>query len=122
MTEEELQISWKLFIKKLEERNNPAAVTNFKNATLNICDNNSIEITAKGDLQRTFIENERADLIEHLQNHFKNRFLVYRVIVIEDKSEETMDVPLTRKQQYQRIIEEYPIVKQLKERLRLELE
>ena len=32
------------------------------------------------------------------------------------------DAPLTRKQQYQKIIEEYPLVKELKERLKLELD
>jgi len=30
--------------------------------------------------------------------------------------------PLTRKEQYFKIIEEYPLVKELKEKLRLELE
>ena len=123
LTEAELQITWQLFIKRLEERKNPAAVTNFKNALLNIIDNNSIEIIAKGEMHRAFIENERADLIEHLQNHFNNRFLIYRVIVKEDENEvASLDAPLTRKQQYQKLIEEYPLVKELKERLKLELE
>ena len=107
----------------MEERNNLAAVTNFKNCFLNILDNSSIEIIAKGELQKTFVENERADLIEHFQNYFANRFLVYRIIVIEDKNQDAIeDVPLTRKQQYQKIVDEYPLVRELKERLRLELE
>jgi DNA polymerase-3 subunit gamma/tau len=123
LTVEELQIAWQLFINRLEERNNPAAVTNFKNTLLNIPDNNLVEIIVKGELQKTFIENERADLIEHLQQFFKNRFLVYRVTVVEDKNEDaTEDIPLTRKQQYQRIIEEYPLVEELRKRLRLELD
>ena len=32
------------------------------------------------------------------------------------------NAPLTRKQQYLKIIEEYPLVKELKERLKLELD
>ncbi|MGF2411265.1 DNA polymerase III subunit gamma/tau [Ferruginibacter sp.] len=123
LTEEDLKIVWGLFIEKLVERKNPAAVTNFKNAGLSIVDNNTIEITAKGEIHRAFIENERADLILHLQNYFNNRFLVYRVIVIEDTTEvEETDAPLSRKQQYLKIIEEYPLVKELKERLKLELD
>ena len=123
LTEAELQITWQLFIKRLEERKNSAAVTNFKNALLNIIDNNSIEIIAKGEMHKAFIENERANLIEHLQNHFNNRLLIYRVTVKEEENEvASLDAPLTRKQQYQKLIEDYPLVKELKERLKLELE
>jgi DNA polymerase-3 subunit gamma/tau len=123
LTSEDLEKAWGIFIDKLVERKNPAAVTNFKNAALAIVDTNTIEITAKGDIHRAFIENERADLILHLQNYFNNRFLVYRIVVIEDNTEvvET-DAPLSRKQQYLKLIEEYPLVKELKDRLKLELE
>jgi DNA polymerase III subunit gamma/tau len=123
LTEAAIKEAWELFINKLVERKNPAAVTNFKNAALSVVDNNTIEITAKGEIHRAFIENERSDLIEHLQQYFKNRVLVYRVVVIEDETEMvTTDKPLTRKQQYQKIIEAYPLVKELKERLKLELD
>ena len=123
ITEESLKTAWQLFIDKLVARKNPAAVTNFKNASLSVIDNNTIEIITKGEIHKAFIENERADLILHLQNYFCNRVLVYRIVVIEDATEivET-DAPLTRKQQYQKIIEEYPLVKELKERLKLELD
>ena len=118
-----MKTAWQLFIDKLVARKNPAAVTNFKNASLSVIDNNTIEIITKGEIHKAFIENERADLILHLQNYFCNRVLVYRIVVIEDATEivET-DAPLTRKQQYQKIIEEYPLVKELKERLKLELD
>jgi DNA polymerase-3 subunit gamma/tau len=123
LTHEDLKAAWELFIGKLVERKNPAAVTNFKNAELSIIDANTVEIITRGEIHRAFVENERADLILHLQNYFNNRFLVYRVIVIEDITEVAdTDAPLTRKQQYLKIIEEYPLVKELKERLKLELD
>ena len=123
ITAETLKTAWQLFIDKLVARKNPAAVTNFKNAALSIIDNNTIEIITKGEIHKAFIENERADLILHLQNYFCNRVLVYRIVVLEDATEAVVtDAPLTRKQQYQKIIEEYPLVKELKERLKLELD
>jgi DNA polymerase-3 subunit gamma/tau len=123
LTDEDLKKAWDLFIDKLIERKNPAAVTNFKNAALTIVDTNTIEITTRGDIHRAFIENERADLILHLQNYFNNRFLVYRIVVIEDTTQEVeKDVTLSRKQQYLKLIEEYPLVQELKERLKLELD
>jgi len=91
---------------------------------LKIIDNNTIQIIANGEIHKAFIENERADLSLHLQNYFKNRALVYQVIVVEKEEKDGVpkEEPLTRKQQYLKIIEEYPLVKELKDRLKLELE
>lgn len=123
ITEEELYVCWGQFIEKLRNKSNFSAVTNFKAAELKVIDNNTIEIITQGEIHKAFIEVERADLVTHLQNHFNNRVLTYQVMVIE-KEDTTVatDVPLTRKQQYLKIIEEYPLVKELKERLKLELD
>jgi DNA polymerase-3 subunit gamma/tau len=123
ITEDELYVCWGQFIEKLRGKSNFSAVTNFKAAELKVIDNNTIEIITQGEIHKAFIEVERADLVTHLQQHFNNRLLTYQVLVIEkeDTAVET-DLPLTRKQQYLKIIEEYPLVKELKERLKLELD
>ena len=123
ITEDELYVCWGQFIEKLRVKSNFSAVTNFKAAELKVIDNNTIEIITQGEIHKAFIEVERANLITHLQNHFNNRVLTYQVMVIEkEDTTVTTDVPLTRKQQYLKIIEEYPLVKELKERLKLELD
>ena len=123
ITEEELYVCWGKFIEKLREKSNFSAVTNFKAAELKVIDNNTIEIITQGEIHKAFIEVERASLVAHLQKHFNNRLLTYQVMVIEkEESSIVTDVPLTRKQQYLKIIEEYPLVKELKERLKLELD
>jgi DNA polymerase-3 subunit gamma/tau len=123
ITEEELYICWGQFIEKLRAKNNHSAVTNFKAAELRLIDNNTIEIITQGEIHKAFIEVERANLILHLQQYFNNRVLTYQVLVIESENAEVAtDTPLTRKQQYLKIIEEYPLVKELKERLKLELD
>lgn len=66
---------------------------NFKNASLSVIDNNTIEIITKGEIHKAFIENEWADLILHLQNYFCNRLLVYRIVVIEDTTEVVEPMP-----------------------------
>ena len=123
LIEEELYICWGLFVEKLRSKNNHSAVTNFKAAELKIIDNNTIEIVTQGEIHRAFIEEQRAGLITHLQQHFNNRLLIYRILVIE-KADAAMptDAPLSKKRQYLKIIEEYPLVKELKERLKLELD
>ena len=123
ITEEELHKVWGQFIEMLRARSNHSAVTNFKHAELKVIDNSSIEIITESEIQKAFIETERAGLIEHLQTYFNNRTLVYQVTVIEkEQSSQPEEVTLSRKQQYLKIIEEYPLVKELKERLKLELE
>jgi len=123
LTEEELQICWDKFIEKLTAKKNHSAVTNFKDAVLKIIDNNSIEIITESNIQQKFIEQERAELVNDLQDFFCNRQLTYNVIIIEKAGTgEMTEKPLSSREQYLKIIEEYPLVKELKDRLRLELD
>jgi DNA polymerase-3 subunit gamma/tau len=123
LNEEELYVAWGLYIEKLRKNNNHSGVTNFKSAKLNIIDSNCIEIITDNNIQQKFIETERAALIEHLQAHFNNRFLTYKVIISENKNNNSVEEKhLTTKEQYLKIIEEYPLVKQLKDRLGLQLD
>ena len=86
LSEEELYVAWGLYIEELRKNNNHSGVSNFKSAKLNIIDDNCIEIITENNIQQKFIEAERAALIDHLQAHFNNRFLTYRVIIVEKKT------------------------------------
>jgi DNA polymerase III subunit gamma/tau len=123
LTDEELRVAWDKFIEKLNEKKNHSAVTNFKMATLKIIDNNSIEIITGNNIQQKFIEQERAALVDYLQDYFCNRQLTYTVTIIEkEDTGQSAEKPLSTREQYLKIIEEYPLVKELKDRLRLELD
>jgi DNA polymerase-3 subunit gamma/tau len=123
LSEEEAYVAWGLYIEKLRTAAKHSVVTVFQDATLKITNANAIEIITHGDIKKTFIENERAELILHFQQYFNNRSLIYNITVIEEENtKEVGDAPLSRKQQYLKIIEEYPLVKELRDRLKLELE
>ncbi len=122
LNEEELYIAWGQYIEKLQKKNNPSAVSNFKSAILKIAVPNCIEIGTESKIHQSFIENERAALIEHLQTHFSNRKLSYKVIVEESADKKSEEEHLTTKQQYLKMIEQYPLVKELKDKLKLELD
>ena len=118
-----MKLCWNMFIEKLTAKKNHSAVTNFKMAELKIVDNNSIEIITENNIQQKFIEQERAELVHDLQQYFCNRQLTYNVIIIEKEGTgEPAEKPLSSREQYLKIIEEYPLVKELKDRLRLELD
>jgi DNA polymerase-3 subunit gamma/tau len=123
LSDEELYIAWGAFIEKLGVRKNHSAVTNFKMATLRIIDTNSIEIITESNIQQKFIEQERAALVDHLQQHFCNRQLAYSVVIVENENNnQPTEKTLNAREQYLKIIEEYPLVKELKDKLRLELD
>ena len=122
LSEEEIYITWGQYIEKLKKKNNPSAVSNFKTAILKVADPNCIEIITESKIHQSFIENERAALIEHLQNHFNNRKLSYKVVVVETGEKKPVEEHLSSKQQYLKMIEQYPLVKELKDKLRMELD
>jgi DNA polymerase-3 subunit gamma/tau len=123
LEEEELYIAWGKYMEELTQNKNHSTVSIFKQAKLNIIDENCIEIITENSLQQKFIESERGALITHLQAHFNNRFLTYQVIVIKNKNKAQIKPEhLSTKEQYLKIIEKYPLVKQMKDRLGLQLD
>ncbi|HRN57960.1 MAG TPA: DNA polymerase III subunit gamma/tau, partial [Agriterribacter sp.] len=123
LTMENLQEAWNGYIDKLAQQKNHSAVTNFRLAQLRVADNNSFEIVVESNIQQKFIEQERGTLIEHLQFFYNNRSLCYTIYVEEAAATGTpQERPLSSRGQYLKMIEQYPMVKALKERLKLELD
>ncbi len=123
LTEETLQIAWNGFIEILVEKKNHSAVTNFKMSILKVLDENSFEIITQSNMHQKFIESERPELIHYMQQFFNNRLLKYQLTMIENEvSTDSNDKPLNSKQQYQYLADEYPLIKELKDRLKLELD
>jgi DNA polymerase-3 subunit gamma/tau len=122
LNEEELYIAWGLFIETLEKNNNHSAIIHFKSAILRITDSDCIEIITNSPLQHKFIDAERAQLIDHLRTHFKNRSLKYTLQLEANETAQVAEEDLSTKSQYLKLIEEFPLVKQLKDRLGLQLD
>jgi DNA polymerase-3 subunit gamma/tau len=123
LNEEELYIAWGKYIDKLMTTNKKPIVSNFKSAKLKIAEENCIEIITQSAFQQKFIEAERGELITHFQSHFNNRSLIYRLEVDETETENVVkEETLSTKEQYLRIIEQYPLVKELKDKLRMQLD
>ena len=119
---EELQKAWAEYIIKLKEAKNPAAQP-FQLAVLRIKDENSFEAVTANNIEQKFIEQDRNKLFAFLQERLQNRLLQFNV-TIEEKAEDrpVIEIPLNSKEQFQKIVEQYPLVKELKDRLRLELD
>ena len=123
LTDDRLKDAWLKYTEKLAEAKKHPSVTQFKAAVLRIEDDNNFVIITEGNLQQRFIETERAGLITFLQGYFKNKHLKYTMEIVQ-KEQEAMDEvkQLTVKQQYQLLTEKYPLIKELRDRLKLELD
>ncbi len=123
ITTETLQAAWAEYIEVLKAKKNHSSVTIFKMAELVVIDDNSFRINTGNTMQQKFIETERPGLIEHLMNKFNNRTLTYQIHVMALVEEEQPgERPLNTKEKYQQMIEQYPNIKLLKDRIRLELD
>jgi DNA polymerase III subunit gamma/tau len=123
LTLENLKIAWVKYTERIEEEKKHPTVTQFRAAELRIDDDNNFTIITEGKVQQKFIENERSGLIIFIQKYFSNKLLKYNMEIVEQEPLEIDHTKtLTSKQQYQLLIEKYPLIKELRDRLRLELD
>ena len=119
---EALHQAWIAYTRQLKDGKNPAAPC-FESAILRIEGENSFGIITSNNLEQKFIEQEKRNLSDFLQKTFSNRSLSFTVIVQEnDDTEEPAEKQLNKREQFLRIAEQYPLVKELKDRLKLELD
>ncbi|OQP47219.1 DNA polymerase III, subunit gamma and tau [Niastella yeongjuensis] len=119
LTLEQLQQHWANFSQKLKDNKNPAAQS-FDMAQLMITSGNSFEIVSNNNLEQKFIEGERRQLSDYIQQCFNNRTLMFTIVVTENPVEFIpTEKPLSTKEQYIKIIEQYPMVNELRSKLKL---
>lgn len=122
LSPEKLQAAWNEYIEILRNNKSHSSVTIFGMAVLNVVDDNSFEITVENDMQYKFVEAERAGLVDHFTQKFRNKGLTYQLLINKNAIPETEPVPtLNSRQKFQLIADQYPNVKLLKEKLRLDI-
>lgn len=120
--QEELQLAWNEYAIKLKQEKNPAG-QNFEMAELRLQDDNSFIALVKNNIQLRFIEQQGLKVSQFLREKLQNHLLQFYIVMQEniDASSQTQ-APLTAREQFQKMAEQYPLVKDLKDRLRLELD
>lgn len=114
--------SWLGYAQWLKENKNPAAQP-FEAASLRILDANSFEVVTGNNIEQRFIEQERNALFQFLQEKLQNRNLQFTVIVEEQVGNKpSTDGLLTVREQYLELVKRYPLLQELKDKLRLELD
>ena len=119
---EALQQAWQQYTLQLRQNKNSAAQS-FDRAILKITDSNNFDVLTNNNLEQKFIEQEKRNLSDHLQQLFNNKNLSFTISINENiQVENQVEKTLSKKEQYLQIVEQYPLVRELKERLKLELD
>lgn len=122
LEETSLKASWKKFIERLKEQKRPAWQS-YELAELVIKDDSSFEVIVTNKINEKFIDLERKDACAFLQQELSNRVLQFTITLVEaPKDDVIVEAPLTAKDQFIKLVQEYPIVMELKERLKLDLD
>ena len=117
-----LQAAWDEYVLQLKEAKNPAAQS-FELAVLRIRDARSFEAVTANNIEKQFIDQDRNALFSFLQVKLGNRQLQINVIIEEKAGDRpVIEATLSSKEQFQKMAEDYPVVRELKDRLRLELD
>ena len=107
---------------QLKKEKNPAG-QNFEMAELRVQDANSFIALVSNNIQLRFIEQQGLKVSQFLREKLCNNQLQFYIVMQENTgSNSSADAPLTSREQFQKMVEQYPLVKELKDRLRLELD
>lgn len=123
LTLSRLQNVWNEYACKLETQSNKhSTVQTFKSARLQIEADNFFTITVNAITQQKFIEQEKTMLCDFIQQSFNNRSINFKILVEAGEQEEIpLHLTLNSRQKFERIAEKYPLVRELKNRLNLDI-
>ena len=120
---EKLQLCWNKYTIQLEQQQKHSSAATFKIAKLQIEDDIKFIATVSAITAQKFIEQEKMMLTDFIQQQFKNRSITFSVLIEEgDKEEVPQHMTLNSRQRFERIAEQYPLVKELKDKLKLEID
>jgi len=113
---------WNQFTSDLKKNKNSAAQS-FESAELRILDEQRFEILTNNNLEQRFVEQEKRKLSDLLQGKFRNKNISFSVIIREQSADHIyLEKTLNKREQFQQIAEMYPLIKELKDKLKLELD
>lgn len=122
LTEPLLQEKWQFFIAGIRESQQSPVAAGLEMAIVSIAGDREVKITCGNELQKHFIEEEKTAIAGFLKKEFRDPTLLLTIIVEERPEAKDAPKTLTAREQYARLIEKYPLVKELKDKLNMELD
>lgn len=123
MTLGALHVYWEQFIDTFRQANKMTVVSNLQLATINMAGPEEITIVSRNIVQFRFMEEEKLAISAFFKEKFQNPAIVLTLQL--DETQQAVDIgpaPLSSREQFQKMAEKYPLVKELKDKLNLELD
>lgn len=118
-----IHVYWEEFIDLYRQANKMTVVSNLQLAQLKLLGVTEVGIVSRNIVQFRFMEEEKLVIADFLKKKFNNPTIVLTLQL--DESQQTQDIgpaPLSSREQFQQMSEKYPMVKELKDRLNMELD
>ncbi len=123
LEEETLKIAWHEYILKLKSASKHSDVSNFEMMECKLQNAETFQVTCYSNIQLGFLKQNKTHLLDHLHRFFQNTAINIHIEFNETVEEiNPANRPLSTKEQFLRMTEKYPLVKELKDRLGLELD
>ncbi len=124
LTLKRLNDVWNEYGATLEmQPNKHSTYQTFRSAKLTVETDNSFTVTVHALTQQKFIEQEKTMLCDFVQQAFNNRSINFKILIEAGEAEEIpIHLTLNSRQKFERIAEKYPLVKELKNRLNLDID
>ncbi|CAL1516497.1 DNA polymerase III subunit gamma/tau [Chitinophaga sp. MM2321] len=118
-----VHVYWEEFIDRFRQANKMTVVSNLQLALLKLLGPGEIGIVSRNIVQYRFMEEEKLEISDFFKQKFNSPMLILTLQL--DESQQTQDIgpaPLSSREQFQQMSEKYPLVKELKDRLNMELD
>ncbi|MCW3463201.1 DNA polymerase III subunit gamma/tau [Chitinophaga nivalis] len=123
LTQGAIHVYWEEFIDQYRQANKMTVVSNLQLALLKLLTPTEIGIVSRNIVQFRFMEEEKLVISEFFKQKFNNPTIILTLLL--DESQQTQDIgpaPLSSREQFQQMAEKFPLVKELKDRLNMELD
>ncbi|HEY1163875.1 MAG TPA: DNA polymerase III subunit gamma/tau, partial [Chitinophaga sp.] len=118
-----LAVYWEEFIDIFRQANKMTVVSNLQLAVVNLLAPEEIGIVSRNIVQFRFMEEEKLAISEFFKRKFNNSAIILTLQL--DETQQTQDIgpaPKSSREQFQEMIDKYPLVKELKDKLNMELD
>jgi DNA polymerase III subunit gamma/tau len=123
MTAGALSVYWDEFINRFRQANKMTVVSNLQLAQIKLLNTEEIEIVSRNIVQFRFMEEEKLAISAFFKDKFQNPAIVLTLKL--DETQQMQDIgpaPLSSREQFQKMTEKYPLVRELKDKLNMELD
>lgn len=123
LTQVALMEFWQAYTVQLEKQLKHSAAGTFKIAGLELDNEQHFTVRVTALTAQKFIEQEKTELLDQLQRKFNNRSIQFDVLVEAGEQENVpLHLRLTSREKFEHLAKTYPLLKELKDRLKLEID